>query len=114
MRDLSEILNNHRLTVVSNGNDGIAAYLNHPGYKPKQVAIIASWGGGWEHVSVSLKNRCPTWDEMCIIKDIFWKDDEVVVQFHPKKSEYVNIHPYCLHMWRKIGSEFETPPKIFV
>ena len=40
--------------------------------------------------------------------------DECVVQFHPPKSEYVNLHPYCLHLWKKIGGTFETPPKIFV
>ena len=114
MRELPEILNNNRLQVAETGRDGLAAYLVHPAYKPKQMLIIASWGGGWEHVSVSLEKRCPTWDEMCMIKEIFWKDEEVVVQYHPAKSEYVNIHPYCLHMWRKIGSEFETPPKSFV
>ena len=65
-------------------------------------------------LSVSLRNRCPTWDEMCLVKDIFWQDDECVVQFHPPKSEYVNLHPYCLHLWKKICGTFETPPKIFV
>ena len=78
------------------------------------MAIIASWAGGWEHVSVSLRNRCPTWDEMCLVKDIFWRDDECVVQFHPPKSEYVNLHPYCLHLWKKIGEAVELPPKSFV
>lgn len=114
MRELSEIISSNRLHIECVASDGLAANLVYPGYKVRAVKIIASWGGGWEHVSVSLKNRCPTWDEMCMVKEIFWKDDEVVVQFHPAKSEYVNIHPYCLHMWRKIGSEFETPPKAFV
>ena len=114
MRELSEITSSNRLHIERVASDGLAASLVYPGYKVRAVYIVASWGGGWEHVSVSLKNRCPTWDEMCMVKEIFWKDDEVVVQFHPKKSEYVNIHPYCLHMWRNIGSEFETPPKLFV
>lgn len=39
---------------------------------------------------------------------------KVPEQFHPPESEYVNNHPSCLHLWRKIGSEFETPPKILV
>src|SRR5580658_4748259 len=45
----------------------------------------------FEHVSVSLAHRCPTWEEMCKIKDLFWDDEDVVVQFHPAKSEYVNF-----------------------
>lgn len=66
----------------------------------------------WQHVSVSLPNRCPTWSEMALVKSLFWSEDETVVQFHPKKSEYVNNHPHCLHLWRKNGQEFELPPSI--
>jgi hypothetical protein len=68
----------------------------------------------WEHVSVSLEDRCPTWDEMCQIKDLFWEDDECVVQYHPPKSEYVNRHPYCLHLWRPLLENLPTPPKTVV
>jgi len=68
----------------------------------------------WEHVSVSLMHRCPTWDEMCFIKNLFFEEEETVVQFHPKKSEYKNLHPYCLHLWRDTTKEFELPPSIYV
>lgn len=33
---------------------------------------------------------------------------------HPPKSANINIHPYCLHLWKKIGAEYELPPKEFV
>ena len=62
MRPISEIKANYRLRIVSSGEDGFAAYINHPCYKPTAIAVIASWGGGWEHVSVSLARRCPTWE----------------------------------------------------
>lgn len=75
---------------------------------------IASDQEGWEHVSVSLRARCPTWDEMCFIKDVFWDDEETVVQFHPPKSEYVNHHKFCLHLWKQIDMAVVTPPSIFV
>lgn len=65
---------------------------------------------GWEHVSVSLQFRCPTWEEMCWVKSLFWRKDETVVQFHPKISRYKNEHPYCLHMWSRRGHEYELPP----
>lgn len=71
-------------------------------------------GLGWEHVSVSLPNRCPNWEEMCHVKSLFWDDDETVLQFHPCKSEYVNFHKHCLHLWRKVGTEPELPPRICV
>ena len=51
---------------------------------------------------------------MCKIKELFFEDDETVVQFHPKKSEHVNIHPNCLHLWKKINEEFILPPRELV
>ncbi len=68
---------------------------------------------GWEHVSVSCKKRCPNWIEMCFIKDLFWGEEECVVKFHPPKSEYVNHHPFCLHLW-KPPFDIPTPPSEFV
>lgn len=77
---------------------------------PVVLAVIASCGEGWEHVSVSLSDRCPTWAEMCRVKELFWGPEDCVVQFHPAKSEYVNVHPNCLHLWRREGTNWETPP----
>lgn len=67
----------------------------------------------WEHVSVSKLDSItpPTWDEMCFIKRKFWRDDETVIQFHPTQSEYVNLHPGVLHLWRKVGCNHELPPR---
>ncbi|WP_438839295.1 DUF7694 domain-containing protein [Enterococcus spodopteracolus] len=51
---------------------------------------------------------------MCRIKDICFEPDEVVVQFHPKNSEYVNIKNNCLHLWKPQNVEILTPPIILV
>ena len=67
--------------------------------------------GEWEHVSVSLAHRCPTWDEMCFVKDLFWMSGECVIQFHPPKSDYINAMPYCLHLWKPIHA-IELPPSM--
>jgi hypothetical protein len=66
----------------------------------------------FEHVSVSLAHRCPTWEEMCLVKDLFWDAEDVVVQFHPAKSEYVNLAKHCLHLWRWTKGEFPQPARI--
>lgn len=52
----------------------------------RELKIIASAGdlpesGGWEHVSISLQTRPPNWQEMAFVKDLFWEDDECVLQF---------------------------------
>ena len=82
------------------------------------LAIMSSGDGdhefGWEHVSVSLQHRTPNWQEMCFVKDLFWSDEECVVQFHPPKSVYVDCHPNCLHLWKPIGATLSMPPSILV
>jgi hypothetical protein len=76
--------------------------------------ICAPMEDDWQHVSVSLPNRCPNWTEMSYIKDLFWEDEDTVIQFHPKKTHYINNHPYVLHLWKKSGEEIELPPSILV
>lgn len=84
------------------------------GYQIGLLFVIAGCGFGWDHVSVSARNRVPSWNEMTYIKSLFWDDEETVVQFHPKKSEYVNNHPYCLHLWKPHNQEIVLPPRFMV
>jgi len=64
----------------------------------------------WEHASVSCANRCPTWEEMAWVKSLIWEEEEAVLEFHPPKSQHVNNHNFCLHLWRPIGVEIPLPP----
>lgn len=114
MKTPNEIRAAQKLLLMEISEDGGCGKIYLGGTKAKPASVIFSWVGGWEHVSVSYPNRCPTWEEMCTVKDMFWNEEECVVQYHPPKSEYVNNYPYCLHLWRKSGENFETPPKNFV
>ena len=84
--------------------------------------VIASANMGWDHVSVSLitvgetnqLERCPKWNEMCFIKDLFFNEDETVVQYHPAKSDYVNNNSYVLHLWRPTDQDIPQPPTFMV
>lgn len=91
--------------------------------EPMPLRVIASDGShpqtpeigrGWEHVSVSLPHRCPSWAEMCKVKALFWDDEDTVMQLHPPKSEWVNNHKFCLHLWRPIGQAIPRPPALLV
>lgn len=94
------------------GFNGVFCF-NLPG-ETRPIYCICSDGLGWQHVSVSFgkgAKRCPSWEIMCRVKDLFWEPTDWVVQFHPPASEYVNNHPGCLHLWRCIdGRSFPTPP----
>jgi len=76
------------------------------------VKCIASNGMFWQHVSVSQLNSShpPTWNVMNAVKDLFWEPEDVVMQLHPKKSDYVNIHPGVLHLWRPLKEAIPIPP----
>lgn len=87
----------------------------------KLVRCIASDGMGWRHVSVSLEDepsKCPAWPLMCKVKDLFWNEDDAVIQFHPRKKDYVNFHKGCLHLWQPFDGTnalpFPTPDSMLV
>ncbi len=48
---------------------------------------------------------------MCFLKDLFWEKNEVCIQIHPSELEYVNTHPFVLHIWRPVDQPIPTPPK---
>lgn len=115
MKNTNEILECKQ--IYSRGlvfsEDGIKGYLC---IEREDMSFVASWGGGWDHVSVSpLKKKItPAWETMCKIKDIFFKSDEAVIQIHPPKDEYVNNMPNCLHLWRKNDGIMTLPPSFMV
>lgn len=113
MRDLKEIKNTINMQIKADGEDGFAG-IYYDKDTDKWLSFIFSYGMGWEHLSVSMKNKTPSWEQMCRMKDIFWNENEVCMQLHPKKSEYVNIHEHCLHIWRPVDKEIPTPDKIMV
>lgn len=76
----------------------------------KVLAVIASAGDGWDHVSVSVVGRCPLWPEMEWIKRRFWRDDATAMQLHVPTADHINAHPYCLHIWRPWSGAIPLPP----
>jgi hypothetical protein len=80
----------------------------------RNLRIIASNGDGWDHVSVSLPSRCPTWPEMDHVKRMFFKDDEVAMQLHVQVKDHISMHPHTLHLWRSHNEKIPLPPIIMV
>ena len=108
MKSLEEIKECKRLIVGRVSHDGGSGVVNIGGW---EGSVVWSYGGGWDHVSVSPRQKriIPSWDDMCRLKDIFFHDDEAVIQIHPPKSEYVNNVPNCLHLW-KCQENMTLPP----
>lgn len=50
------------------------------------------------HISVSRKDRYPTWDEIKAARYDLLPDDLTMAQMLPPKAEYVNVHPNTFHL----------------
>lgn len=98
----------------NSGDEGNGVFSVRMKDSPDLMHVIASNGGDWDHVSVSMENRCPTWDEMCCIKALFFEAYETVIEYHPSETDYVNVHKFCLHLWRPQKELIPCPPKEFV
>lgn len=118
MKDKTEILNDRRvLKVFKDVNNGKVSKLKLEVRSNKasdKCLVCMTCIDGWEHLSVSHKNKIPSWLCMEEMKEMFFNDDEEAFQFHPKMENYVNNNEYTLHIWRKQDGTMSTPPSILV
>ena len=112
MRRFEDVVNSPDLIVkrMEPVNGYLEACLSDPKYEANPVRIIAGWdeelddGKGVEHVSVSLRDRCPTMDEMLTVIDIFWEENVSISLYQSPDIGDVEIthrHPYCVHAFRE-------------
>ena len=55
--------------------------------------------GMWQHLSISHNARYPHWDEILDVRYSFFSEYADVVQLLPPKSEFINLHENCFHLW---------------
>lgn len=76
-----------------------------------RMLVLASYntardGSNWWHVSMSKPSELPSWADVREAKDLFVGRERKAIIVLPKASEYVNLHPHCMHLW----SPLETDP----
>ena len=108
MRDVEKTMGNRRVLPLGDKHNG--AFMTTSPVDGGDLRIIVSSGMGWDHVSVSRKNRCPNWPEMDFVKHLCFEPNEVVMQLHVPASEHINYHPYCLHLWKPHHVAIPRPP----
>jgi len=110
MRDMADLAN----LADEIGDDGGSFLIPSP-VDAAPMCVIASFGLGWDHVSVSRRNRCPNWPEMEHVKRLFFRPGEVAMQLHVPAEQHINLHPNTLHIWRpNDGREIPLPPPFMV
>jgi hypothetical protein len=114
--DLFRITDKASLAIYNGwaGDHECGAFLVPSRIDGQTIMVVASVGEGWDHVSVSRRNRCPNWQEMEQIATMFFKDDEAAMQLHVPAGDHVNNHAYCLHWWRPLAAPIPRPPAILV
>lgn len=110
MRDFYKIAMDKLVRVEVADNDGLAFICRSPVEPDKALRVIASNGFGWDHVSVSLVDRCPVWEEMEHVRSIVFLPEETAMQLHVPDSDHISHHPNCLHMWRPHALPIPRPP----
>ncbi len=103
-----------RATGGYTGDETCGAFLLPSPIDSRLLRVIAASESGWDHVSVSRGDRCPTWREMEFIKRRFFKPDETAMQLHVPPQDHINTHPFCLHLWRPHAQPIPLPPPILV
>jgi hypothetical protein len=53
----------------------------------------------WLHVSCAFADRLPSWADLRDVKTVFCGPQRLALSIMPSEAEYVNIHPYVLHLW---------------
>lgn len=92
----------------------VEARAAQPSWRLGELLILASVqpaadDSPWYHVSYSFAERIPTHEDTCRVRAAMFRPEALVVAVFPPVSEYVNLHPFCLHLWQRIGKERLIP-----
>ena len=68
--------------------------------------IVTIDGDRW-HLSISTPTCSPSYKEIKAARYRFIPDDVVMAQLFPSMKDFVNLMPYCHHLWEVKGIEHE-------
>lgn len=69
------------------------------------TGMVEQDGRRWLHLSFSHPGRLPTWTEFVAVKELFLGREAKAIQVIPPRSEHVNIHPHCLHLFECVDGD---------
>lgn len=72
-------------------------------FKFSKCTVIVSKDAGLWHLSISRKDRLPNYDELKYARYTYLPEVKYAAQIFPPKSEFVNMHQFCLHLWELSG-----------
>jgi hypothetical protein len=95
---------------INQMNNAVIPHL--PGAKVYETStgcrIIVNKEGGLWHLSISHPERNPTWEEIRDSRYELLPDGAHMAMILPPKSQYVNIHRFCFHLFELAVEENPT------
>ena len=74
-------------------------YYSTGAFELGDIKILISHDCGSWHLSASHRSRLPTYEEMKDIRYKFLPDGINAAEIFPPRNEFVNLHPYCRHLY---------------
>ena len=110
-------------SVDENGRNG-AFTLCFKDNANQALQVVSGFHDGWEHVCVTRYEKRgllkgivqvePTNEEMRMVKDLFFKPEETVVEFFPRQESTLHAKEGTRHLWRHTIRDFPIPEIKFV
>lgn len=75
---------------------------NHPStgfVVSASIGDTVEWGP-LLHVSMSYPDHDPTWDEIKLVREVFFPSDMDAMIMLPRAGNYVNLHKHCWHIYQ--------------
>jgi hypothetical protein len=69
--------------------------------------VIVSKDKGLWHLSISCPGKLPSYDQVKKARYKYLPDVKYAAQIFPPPEEFVNLHPFVLHVWELHPSEWK-------
>ena len=69
--------------------------------------LVSQQRVGW-HLSISRKDRLPSWEEIRDARYACIPDEATMALLLPPRSEYVNVHEFCIQLYEIPGEYIES------
>jgi len=69
-------------------------------YRIGDCTVMVGQENGLWHLSISNADHYPEWDIIRDARYSFCPEDITMAMLLPPKSEYVNLHSNCFHLWQ--------------
>lgn len=96
-------------SIDTRGGDG--ALFKNMG---RRLSVIVSGdveqdGRRWLHLSVASPDWLPKYETLVEVKELFIGRERKAIQVFPPRSQHVNQHPNCIHLWHCVEAEDPLP-----